>query len=549
MIASLLLSSVTVTGKKVYVYEQIPSSRVSAQASSAIGSSPAANAVNGKGMLGDAHVANNLGEGMWVSEVSKNKVRYDAGTRQGAVWFLCVFDEPLKIEQLLVWNHNQNEKTVLETSLSSPQGVVRDMSDVPAARKWTVAFFPHSHQDIGYTHRQNDVMKLQWRNLERAMSLAERTRDYPDGARYKWNTEATWSIKGYLDKYAGTPKADRVIEAIKNGAISSLRLSGQDFEYASSDGLNTYHYSGHRSTDPVTDTPVRSIALTDNGPVSATLRIESDAPGCNSLIRDITLYRGLQRVDIVNTLDKQDIRKKENVRFVFPFNFPHPDIAIDLAMSEMHPEREQLSGVNKHYYSLQNGLSVGDLEHGICLTSVDAPFVEFGSTSGEDYRLNPRHGYGWWRMAQISPVVYSWVMTNTWGTNYKASQGGPATFRYTLEPGDPHDLCLKQRGQEREHPLVAFRSESSAPADCLFRLKGNHKIAVSGITPAKDNSGYIVSLHNMDKEAVCTAFEWRAMQGVKVDRCDWRQQPLSSVNHESFWLRPYEYAVLKVTVK
>ena len=144
MIASLLLSSVTVTGKKVYVYEQIPSSRVSAQASSAIGSSPAANAVNGKGMLGDAHVANNLGEGMWVSEVSKNKVRYDAGTRQGAVWFLCVFDEPLKIEQLLVWNHNQNEKTVLETSLSSPQGVVRDMSDVPAARKWTVAFFPHS---------------------------------------------------------------------------------------------------------------------------------------------------------------------------------------------------------------------------------------------------------------------------------------------------------------------------------------------------------------------------------------------------------------------
>ena len=51
-------------------------------------------------------------------------------------------------------------------------------------------------------------------------------------------------------------------------------------------------------------------------------------------------------------------------------------------MSEIHPEREQLEGVNKHYYSLQNGLAVGDLEHAVCLTTVDAPFVELGSPSG-----------------------------------------------------------------------------------------------------------------------------------------------------------------------
>lgn len=51
--------------------------------------------------------------------------------------------------------------------------------------------FPHSHLDIGYTHRQDDVMKLQWRNLERALDLAERTKEYPEGSRYCWNTEAT----------------------------------------------------------------------------------------------------------------------------------------------------------------------------------------------------------------------------------------------------------------------------------------------------------------------------------------------------------------------
>ena len=64
--------------------------------------------------------------------------------------------------------------------MTSRQGTVEKRFEVPAARKWTVNFLSHSHQDIGYTHRQMDVMKLQWRNLERAMDLAERTKDYPE---------------------------------------------------------------------------------------------------------------------------------------------------------------------------------------------------------------------------------------------------------------------------------------------------------------------------------------------------------------------------------
>lgn len=113
-------------------------------------------------------------------------------------------------------------------------------------------------------------------------------------------------------------------------------------------------------------------------------------------------------------------------------------------------------------------MAVGDLEHAVCLTTLDAPFVELGTPSGEDYRLNPRHGYGWWPSAQISPVVYSWVMNNTWRTNYKASQGGVASFRYSLQICDPFDLKLKQRGAEREQPLIAVESGRAEPVGRLF---------------------------------------------------------------------------------
>ena len=330
------------------------------------------------------------------------------------------------------------------------------------------------------------------------------------------------------------------------GTIRSLKAAGADYEYAAGEGLNDYIYSGRIAADPRGIDRVMRVEVLDDGPVAATLRIVSDAPGCNALWRDVTVYRGLGRVDIRNTVDKQDILEHESVRFVFPFNFAHPEITMDLAMSEMHPEREQLAGVNKHYYSLLNGMAVGDLEHAVCLTTLDAPFVELGTPSGEDYRLNPRHGYGWWPLAQISPVVYSWVMNNTWRTNYKASQGGVASFRYSLQICDPFDLKLKQRGAEREQPLIAVESGRAEPVGRLFRLEGRNRIAVSGIAPSADGTGYIVRLQNMGDQSVHSAFVWGRMKARRVSVCDYREQPLAPFDDRSFWMKPFEYLMLKV---
>ena len=53
----------------------------------------------------------------------------------------------------------------------------------------------------------------------------------------------------------------------------------------------------------------------------------------------------------------------------------------------------------------------------------------------------------------------------------------------------------------------------------------------------------------MDKEAVRTAFEWGSLKGAEVARCDWREEALSPVDPDSFWLKPYEYTMLKITIK
>ncbi len=77
-------------------------------------------------------------------------------------------------------------------------------------------------------------------------------------------------------------------------------------------------------------TSVRSIGRVNDGPVSATLRITADAPGCYSLVHDITVYKGINRADIRNIVDKIDNREHERVRFAFPFSINNAETVIDL---------------------------------------------------------------------------------------------------------------------------------------------------------------------------------------------------------------------------
>ncbi len=332
------------------------------------------------------------------------------------------------------------------------------------------------------------------------------------------------------------------------GTISSLSKVGEDFNYANERGLNDFIHTERFAVNPQWVDNIKSIKVINDGEVAATLRIESDAPGCRSLIRDVTVYKDLGRVDITNTIDKENIYKPEHVRFIFPFNIDHGEVSMDMAMAEMHPEREQLIGVNKNYYSIQNGLSVSNLTHGIYLTTVDAPFVELGEMTADIWRTE-KPGFGWRSSALISPKVYSWVMNNSWRTNYKASQEGLVTFCYSLELFDPFDPQLKKHASEQAQKMIAIVSDSPVGIESLFKLTGKNQVSVSTIKPSNDEQGYIVRLQNMNDQTVHSSFVWGSLQAKEIYPCDYNQQKTGSFDSSSFWLKPYECITLKVVSK
>ena len=107
-----------------------------------------------------------------------------------------------------------------EVRLTIRQGksILDQTLQVPPMRYWTVYVYPHSHVDIGYSNTQANVEFIHKRNIDQAIKLAEATQQYPDGARYLWNTEVMWPFERYY-RTATPQKKKRLITAVRRGEL------------------------------------------------------------------------------------------------------------------------------------------------------------------------------------------------------------------------------------------------------------------------------------------------------------------------------------------
>lgn len=324
----------------------------------------------------------------------------------------------------------------------------------------------------------------------------------------------------------------------KRGTIQSLSSNGDDYNYASGSGLNEYLYSGTNLTSLSRIESVDSLRIVHQGPVAITLRGYSKAPGCNSLIQEYTLYNGLNRVDIINHLDKKEVYSGENVRFCFPFNIPNSETGIDLAFSKMRPEREQLDGSNKNFFCMNNGVSLEGQKYSILLANTDAPIIEIGEPTGEQWMKDRKEFFGWEMATKSSPVIYSWVMNNSWHTNYKATQSGNVDFNYSLVPLKPYDDQAKKKAFELAQPMMAFFTGSSLPVQSEISISGSDMVAVSVMHPSKDGSSMFVRLINLSEKPVKCGIS-RKNGPITAKECDTNENFIRNADCNSLWFKPY----------
>ena len=239
----------------------------------------------------------------------------------------------------------------------------------------------------------------------------------------------------------------------ETGDINSIRHlpSGKELVNATEAGLNQYLYVPGRDPAEVVTSGEAVVSWVEEGPLVWTLSAVAEAPGLRgSLVREMTVVEGWDRIHLTNRVPKAWVLDPEAVLFRFPFALDDPEIHIDGPFGPYRPESDQLPGASRNFFSLQRWVDLSDEDLGITMASIDAPLVQFGEIRTDAIVT------GWLERAEKFPTLYSYVMNNYWETNYRAAQDDEVTFTYALRVHDGFDEGEATRfGLEEARPLIA----------------------------------------------------------------------------------------------
>ena len=269
----------------------------------------------------------------------------------------------------------------------------------------------------------------------------------------------------------------------------------------------------------------------------ASLLVESDAPGCYKLSREIRLAANADHVELMNTVDKKRLEAesyhanegKESVNIAFPFNVPGGELRLDVPLAVMRPELDQIPSACKNWLTVGRWADVSNRDFGVTWVTLDAPLVQVGGITAT--LLNSQTNPDVWRKT-IEPTqkLYSWVMNNHWGTNYRAYQEGPIVFRFVLRPHRGTTVAEASRfATSFSQPLVAVPGRGAAPpATPLLRVE-SADVLVSGLKPSDDGRAIIVRLLGASDKTITTKLTWAQPEPVRLWSSDTSEQPRREV--------------------
>jgi hypothetical protein len=90
--------------------------------------------------------------------------------------------------------------------------------ELKPVRKWEIHLIHQTHLDIGYTHRQEEVLDLQVDHLYKALEYIDKSKDYPEEAQFKWHPEGMWAVDEFMRRASDKDKT-RLVDAARKRLI------------------------------------------------------------------------------------------------------------------------------------------------------------------------------------------------------------------------------------------------------------------------------------------------------------------------------------------
>ncbi|HEY1742963.1 MAG TPA: glycoside hydrolase family 38 C-terminal domain-containing protein [Granulicella sp.] len=338
------------------------------------------------------------------------------------------------------------------------------------------------------------------------------------------------------------PATGNLVELALHGKTDNL------VDRSKGEGANEYLFLEGSDVSKVQQSGTAAVHVEEIGPLVVSLRIESSAPGCNSLVRRVRLVAGEGHVELTNVVDKKRAplnphpgkggpgddfaqrESKESVQFAFPFAIREGTMRIDVPLAVMRPEADQLPGACKNWLPVGRWVDVSNAEHGVTWVTLDAPLVEVGGITAN--MLGSQRDPNAWRK-QITPTqrFYSWVMNNHWGTNYRAYQEGVVEFRYALRPHEGYDAAASSRfAIGLSQPLVTTVASPDTLKAPLLKIEPQDVLALA-LKTSEDGQGSVLRLFGASGEERKAKVTW-ATEVPQMWLSDVSEQRLQQLEHE-----------------
>ena len=322
--------------------------------------------------------------------------------------FLSEF-EPMEEKEFLYEEQPAREETLYTRTAWVGSERVRDIVN---------AYDPESYR-LPYG-MENDWFSIRWRIGEGITSFCNK------------RTGAEMLLDG-LAKFF-TPVYERT--EIRRGVYEERRLLGRNIR-----GQHAQQFQGK----------LREVKVLDHGPIFTRTELIFDLEGTHHSSVLIKLYRGLPRIEFTYRIAKSLSEEIESVYLPLALNLPEAEIYLRNGGVPMRPGVDQLPGSNMEYYIADQGLLYRQSGQSVLVNTLDTPLLYMGEMRHHPIVLCDN------RQENNRRPVYSWIMNNTWETNFKMDLSGFGEFQYSLELAE--GTTLEQdlmRLEENDMSVVAF---------------------------------------------------------------------------------------------
>ena len=168
------------------------------------------------------------------------------------------------------------------------------------------------------------------------------------------------------------------------------------------------------------------VKILERGEVFNTIELVFSLEGTFFSSVVIKMYHQLPKIDFKYKIAKTLSMDVESIYLPLALDLPETTRYADKSDAIFRPGIDQIPGTCMEYYLLDNGIVYEGAENSILIATKDAPTIYMGELKHHPIVLCDN------KTENNKRPIYSWVMNNTWETNFKMDLSGITEFCYTL---------------------------------------------------------------------------------------------------------------------